>query len=140
DQHLLPLIKGQKHGFAAQVDVGADIFPAVDAIPGGPDDLRHVGPAGVEALPGKGPAIAGSGNGDLAGFRLAPGDRDDLRGPIVVPHLPELGVHGLKDQSPGTTLDAAVTVAADLIDGVQQLLPVKTPLPVSVHRTDFLDT
>src|SRR5208337_862572 len=63
----------------------------------------------------------------------------DLRGPIVVPHLPVLGVHGLKDQSSGTTLDAAVTVAADLIDGVQQLLPVETPLPISVHRTDFFD-
>ena len=139
EQQMARLVKHQEHGLAAQVDGGADVFPAVNAVPGGPDDLRHVGPQGVEALAGEDAAVTSAGNRDLAGFRLVPGGADDLRDVVVVAQLAVLGVHGLKDQFPGAALDAAITAPAHLIDGVHELLAVEIPLFVGVHRADLFD-
>ena len=92
EQHVPLLVEDQKHGLAAQVDGSADVFPAVDAVPGRPDDFRHIGPEGVEAFARKDAAIAGAGNRNLAGFRLVPGGADDLRGVVIIAQVAVLGV------------------------------------------------
>ena len=139
EQQIALIVKGQEHGLAAQVDGSADVFPAVNAVPGGPDDLRHVGPQGVEALAGEDAAVTGAGDRDLAGFRLVPGGADDLRGVVVIAQLAVLGVRGFEDQFPGAALDAPVAAPAHLVNGVHELLPVEIPLLVGVHRADLFD-
>jgi hypothetical protein len=56
--------------FAAEEDRGADVFPAVDAIARGPDDLGHVRPHGVKLFARERPTIPLAGDGDLPGLRL----------------------------------------------------------------------
>ena len=139
EQQTARLVKDQEHGLAAQVDGGADVFPAVNAVPGGPDDLRHVGPQGIETLAGEDAAVTGAGDRDLAGFRLVPGGGDDLRGVVVVAQLAVLGVQGLEDQFLGAALDAPVAASAHFVNGVHEMFPVKPPLLVGVHRADLFD-
>ena len=63
---------------------GADILPAVDTVPGGPDDLRHIGPYAVKAGTAERPPVSGSRNRYFAGFGLFPDTVDNIRCPIVI--------------------------------------------------------
>ena len=52
-----PVVKLEEHHLPADIDGGADVFAAVDPVPGGSDDLRHVGPHGIETGSRKGTAV-----------------------------------------------------------------------------------
>ena len=56
----------------------------MDAVPGGADNFRHIGPDGVKAGAFKRAAVTGAGYGNAAGFRLIPGGADDFFRPVGV--------------------------------------------------------
>ena len=58
--------KRQVRQLAADVDAGADVLAAVDAVARGPDDFRHVGPHRIEARPAERPAVARAGDRESA--------------------------------------------------------------------------
>ena len=132
-------VKDQVVVAPAQLDGGGDILPAVDAVPGGPHDLGHVGPHGVEPGAGEGPAVARARDRDLAGGGLGVSGGDDLRGPIIVAQGRELGVEALLDQPLGTGLDAAETVLTDGVEAVLEGHRVHPALVVGLVGTGLLD-
>jgi hypothetical protein len=127
-KQVSPIIELEGHPFASQIHLGTDILPAVNPVPGRPDNLRHVRPHGIEPRTGESPSVPGPGNGDPSGFSLIPQGRDDFRGPIVIPQLFILRVQGLMDQPVGTVLDAAETVfkgfEKSTIANIQILRPI----------------
>ena len=50
----------------------ADMLPPMNPVPGGSDDLRHVGPHPVEARPSERPPVSRPEHRDPAGLRLEP--------------------------------------------------------------------
>ena len=121
-----------------QVDGGADVFAAVDAVPGGPHDLGHVGPHGVESRPAERSRVPCAGHGDLAGFRLLPELGDDVGRPVGIPERLEFRVQGLVDELVGAALNAPQAVHALIVDGIHHLSRIQTPMVVDlVHAPLF---
>jgi hypothetical protein len=59
---------------------------------------------------------------------------------VIIPERLELGIHGFVDKLFGTVLDAAVTVHALVVNGVDHLAGLETPVIIDLVNTLFLYT
>ena len=108
-----------KHGLpTTDINDSGNVLPTVYAVSGGPDDLAHIRPHGVEAGAGKRAAVTRAGNGNLSGLGLFPGDRDDIRRVNVVSEFLILRINRLVNQALRTALHATEASLAELVDGV----------------------
>ena len=78
---------------ATDVDAHIDVLAAVDPVPGGPNDFRHVRPHGIESRSGKRPSVARPRHGNSAGLRLIPGGENRRRRVVVIAEPSVFGVH-----------------------------------------------
>ncbi len=126
--------------FSSHIDAGADVFAAVNAVAGGPDDFRHVRPHGVKPRTAERTAISGAGHRDLAGLGLKPGVVDDIRFPVGIAHPEKLRVDRLGEHAAGTILNATETILALVIDGIHQGLRVVGAILIHVIEAALFDT
>lgn len=98
--------------FSADVHGRADVFPAVNPVPGRPHDFRHVRPHGIKPRPGKFPPVSRAGNRNRCRFRLLPGGLDDFRGPVMIAQLFIFGIDRQAQKLFGAVLNTVKTAHA----------------------------
>ena len=125
--------KDQALGPPAQLDGGADVLTAVDAVAGGPHDLAHVGPHLVEAGAAEGAAVARAGRPESCRVADCFHRVAMMSGrPILVAHGLELGVHGPGQDVFLALLHAAHAVEAHGVGGVHHLPGVEGLLAIDL--------
>ena len=131
----------QAQRLGPDIHAGGNVLAPVNAVAGGPDDLRHVRPDRVETRPMKSAAIAGARDRNPAGVGLVPGSQQDVRPPVFVPHVQEFRVDRDAQQPLGAALNAgeAGFALVQCFDRRQRVAIVGGFVPVDVVEAAQLD-
>jgi hypothetical protein len=81
----------------------------VDAVSGGANDFRHVGPHGIEPGSHKGASITGPGHRNFSGMSLVPEPVDDIRTPVFISQCPIFRINDPGKNTSGAFLNTAET-------------------------------